>query len=946
MERISKMWRSGVALVLAICMVIGVLPATAFAAEETINYVSLGDSMTNGYGFVGYNQSSNDRSEYDPMTGKGMYGEGAYPLQFEEYLSGLGYNVNHSKLAISGMLPEDVLYLLGGREAFDNGWSGYRSYDGNYSEADLMPYFQKSIAEADVMTLCLGNASFGAFLMDRVMTMMGVFSGDLSEEEKLDLDDALTVLDLSDEEYAMIMDLYSKLDGKMSGLLPEDLAATIDTEVMVDLLAYCAATFIINYRLLIEHIMTVNPDVEIVLVGLLNTTFGLNMTDDAGNVVIPFGDMTDLLFNVLNVYIAGLPAVLQSQGEYPEAKLYFAAQPQPKYVCQAFEEMLDSGWQDAQGGRLSAKIVRERTIEAYNSRIARAMGAALNEGTPLAKINLEDVQAYEAIDLEALKNEVEGKGETFDPWQTFLYTGRYADPTTAADKVCSVVGYLALEEAVARNINKADVTMAGLMSIASGLDTIFLAMGEPDTASPEAVRQWLYNGLQSSENNQGMCKIYGLFQVGNGMGAHPSPAGHDDIAQSVISSYKNNTVADQTQENVKYFLQVYGPEIAGYAMKLWADRENNGLGNQQFTGLVLDSDSTYVALGDGTVAPKGYAEALAAQLTEKCGIQNFVNYAESGNTVGSELEKIASYAELTDADLITIGFGNITMLSKAFENAMYGDGMVYDWAGLVGEDKLSYVELGLNEVYGMTAGMGLDADTTSMVNSVIEGVAYGAVEYMLKLPELVAAIREVNADANIVIVGQYNPMEGVALKLGSASMEFADYIDYFVEIVALHGTAYCAISHEAIFVEAPAVETVNSDMEWTIADLAKMLIRGFANLNPSDAGHAYIAGEIMEALNLDEAKEPEAPEVPEDPTEPEVPEVPENPAPEQLGDANGDGKLNLRDAILALQAANGKDVAVDNSAADVTGDGKVNIRDAILILKRANGNTDPFPAEK
>ena len=65
-----------------------------------------------------------------------------------------------------------------------------------------------------------------------------------------------------------------------------------------------------------------------------------------------------------------------------------------------------------------------------------------------------------------------------------------------------------------------------------------------------------------------------------------------------------------------------------------------------------------------------------------------------------------------------------------------------------------------------------------------------------------------------------------------------------------------------------------------------------------------------------------------------------------LGDANGDGKVNLRDAILVLQAANGKDVAVDEVAADVTGDGKMNIRDAILILKRANGNPDPFPAEK
>ena len=61
----SGMWRSGVALLLAFCMVAGFVPFSAFAqnsAGETINYVSIGDSMTNGYGFEGYEQDSDDRN--------------------------------------------------------------------------------------------------------------------------------------------------------------------------------------------------------------------------------------------------------------------------------------------------------------------------------------------------------------------------------------------------------------------------------------------------------------------------------------------------------------------------------------------------------------------------------------------------------------------------------------------------------------------------------------------------------------------------------------------------------------------------------------------------------------------------------------------------------------------------------------------------------------------
>ena len=64
-----------------------------------------------------------------------------------------------------------------------------------------------------------------------------------------------------------------------------------------------------------------------------------------------------------------------------------------------------------------------------------------------------------------------------------------------------------------------------------------------------------------------------------------------------------------------------------------------------------------------------------------------------------------------------------------------------------------------------------------------------------------------------------------------------------------------------------------------------------------------------------------------------------------IGDVNGDGKVNLKDAILTLQASNGKDIEIDRGAGDVTGDSKVNLKDAILILKRANGNKDPFPGE-
>jgi len=58
-----------------------------------------------------------------------------------------------------------------------------------------------------------------------------------------------------------------------------------------------------------------------------------------------------------------------------------------------------------------------------------------------------------------------------------------------------------------------------------------------------------------------------------------------------------------------------------------------------------------------------------------------------------------------------------------------------------------------------------------------------------------------------------------------------------------------------------------------------------------------------------------------------------------IGDVNGDGKINARDAKLVLQYFNGKvELTEEQKAkADVNGDGKINARDAKLILQIFNG---------
>ncbi|MBR6521915.1 MAG: hypothetical protein IKT47_04540, partial [Oscillospiraceae bacterium] len=130
-------------IVLVLAMVISMVPV-AMASEtpaKTIKYVSIGDSMTNGYGFNGYNQDTHTvptghipLTEYNFFDGTNVYGDGSYALQFEEYLArllgkevdyrgngstGLSDGVDHIELALSGFRPEDLLILLGVADAYD-----------------------------------------------------------------------------------------------------------------------------------------------------------------------------------------------------------------------------------------------------------------------------------------------------------------------------------------------------------------------------------------------------------------------------------------------------------------------------------------------------------------------------------------------------------------------------------------------------------------------------------------------------------------------------------------------------------------------------------------------------------------------------------------------------------------------------------------------------------
>ena len=203
----------------------------------------------------------------------------------------------------------------------------------------------------------------------------------------------------------------------------------------------------------------------------------------------------------------------------------------------------------------------------------------------------------------------------------------------------------------------------------------------------------------------------------------------------------------------------------------------------------------------------------------------------------------------------------------------------------------------------------------------MESYAYNAVAYAFNLPEVINAIRMVNEDAVIVVVGMYNPMDGAVIDLGDGTvLDISEYLDYLVEAAELHGVLTAMCTGSAIYVEAPDVAT---DVPAVISLMD--LIRGKVDFTPNDEGHEYIKDQILKALTV---------------TKEEVTGL--------LGDADGDGDVDNVDAMFILRYsvhAIGAD-RLNLAVCDVNGDGAVDNVDAMFVLRYSVHSIDRFPASK
>lgn len=328
MENKSRMWRSGLSLILVLCMVISMYPVTAFAAISTsgpatkgvadvngdnvITYVSFGDSVTNGYGMEGY--------RFD--DGTNVFGfrrepAASYPALIRDYLTAQGKTVHLEQMAISGFRMDELHWMLcddyvadSYHNSFFATWNNtvvkrlmskenafkakYESqYNGTVDSANkiIMTEYRNAVKSADLITIDLGTNNFGTFVTNTIQDILGLKTLDYSVDFAQYVDSA-TAKSLD----AMLSNLVAGMVGANSGKSHE-LALTLARCLMFGYLGFTE-----HYDAALDAIYKLNPNAQVVVIDCYSMITGVELEGGALGENLDLDELYNMFVNLANFY--------------------------------------------------------------------------------------------------------------------------------------------------------------------------------------------------------------------------------------------------------------------------------------------------------------------------------------------------------------------------------------------------------------------------------------------------------------------------------------------------------------------------------------------------------------------------------------------------------------------------------------------------------------------
>lgn len=833
-QKLVKIICRVLAAALALILLLGLI-GPAFAAEEESapSYVALGDSMSNGYGLNGYYLTLH------PEDGSECTDEGC-EREHEEYgvngflqgdtlswpaLFAAEKGFALTQLGMSGLRAEDVLYLLtygSGNPSYADDYTLRAGVEGRFSDERLAKLpamegstgveavarlYQDSVKEADVITLSLGYNNFGTFLTARLcweISRMGFDLGGTYYET--DLNTLLTQAGETDTAQAMekLSGLVTTLEEKLAD--PEkDQSAYHLCKSLIDAGVYSYAGFLIGYQGILDYIARENPDAQVVVLGLGNSMEGVKLAVEGRE--IDLGGFFGSLIGAANRQLEKLT------GEYPELSLCYVAHSEPELMVSRI----------AAGDFAGNDVLRQRILEKCRDMLLPQLGLELDPTLEQLEKTEAALAAGEGLEeLEALLAVTAALSELpFDPTDAVLYLGVEQAVTNAAalSSIDSAAFSALMEE------GGVEQAFAGVEAAREEYKTTALADREALLAAAAELREDEAARLAASlmvtpdamaqamggDTIQALLHLMARFLIGDGIGCHPSAAGHETVYNALSEGYEDafnpeSAIPAEIRSRVEQAVIGNGLTIP----------EEYRIGTM-ITNFVAAPSSTYVAVGGASAYGDDSYVPLVA---EALGV-SYTNLTAKNMQTATQTMAIlwANEETLAAADFITLG----CQTSIAVESI-----------------------LGFSAENGRGLG---DLSSTERVISAIEAYADGISAYAARLDDILERLRETNSDAAVIIVGMYDPLKDVTVTLDGTAVELGGLLRPLVEAVNTHAYSLCQETKLATYVDAPDVQTAcaaeGTPVALDASQLLTSLYRDGSRLDPSPEGHAYIRDRIV-----------------------------------------------------------------------------------------------------
>ena len=344
----------------------------------------------------------------------------------------------------------------------------------------------------------------------------------------------------------------------------------------------------------------------------------------------------------------------------------------------------------------------------------------------------------------------------------------------------------------------------------------------------------------------GLLALFARCVIGNGIGCHPSVAGHNALFESVKEAYAEVYTSQQkTIENILALIDEYYDEVYAYIY-------DTALGEDGVEDYLVTADSYYLALGDANA----YGPATKL-LAENLGVK-YADLTAANTTATDLLINLPDYvAEIAKADLITLGFtpnAFMSFASKQVKAAMTGKDVVkMDWVSLVGEDAADMIAAELEKLSASIAEGGIPAQYAAIVSVAVESYAYAYVAHLLSYVELAESIRAINDDVVLVLTGMYHSMEGLTIDMNGEMLDLGEYMAYIVDFANLATLGYAVYAADTVYANALDVETAYDNAPVSVVNFVMELLnfdKVSAKYAPTEDGYTYIAQQIYDVLNL------------------------------------------------------------------------------------------------